>query len=277
MRSRRAALIGFAAALLIGLAGLAAAAIATTSNQVQTLGVGPVYPVAPLHPHGGMACEQAISLAEPLTNVRFNVGTFGLPGPRLDVTVRPWGRSGAPLGSGHVARGWEDIGTAQVVPIGHIPAGDYVEVCIRNRGYVWAYVYGDLGIGSLPNPTVGPRPTATPAYATVDGQRLNGDLSMSFVSKKERSLLSRVPDVFRRASLFRPGFVGPWVYWLLFAGVLLGAPLLIGLALRRSVAEDPPEERDDEGPDPAGNGRGAAALTPTDVREGVAATRGSRD
>ena len=43
-----------------------------------------------------------------------------------------------------------------------------------------------------------------------------------------RSLAAQLPTVFRRASLFRPPWVGPWTYWLLLGLVL---PLACGLAL----------------------------------------------
>lgn len=224
-RHRRRALLGFAAALALGLAALLYAGLTRESHLVQTLGVAAVYPVAPIK-QGQQACQNDIGLGAPLERVQFNVGTFGKPGPPLDVTVRT--RSGARLGRiGRVAGGWRDDGSAQEVSVGRVSQDQIVSVCIRNRGRVRAYVYGDTFSGSIRDAVVGVRPTVTPSYATVEGFRVKDDLSMNFVSSEARSLLARVPDMFQRASRFRPRFVGAWTYWILLIGGLLLAPLLL--------------------------------------------------
>jgi 4-amino-4-deoxy-L-arabinose transferase-like glycosyltransferase len=51
----------------------------------------------------------------------------------------------------------------------------------------------------------------------------------------QRSLLSALPDVFDRAALFRPGFVGPWTYPLLLF-VLLPLTWALGLVLLARAA-----------------------------------------
>jgi hypothetical protein len=62
-------------------------------------------------------------------------------------------------------------------------------------------------------------------------------LALLFLREHPRSLLSLVPTIFRRASLFRPGWVGPWTYWLLSAA-LLGAFGLAGVAVTRAARSD---------------------------------------
>jgi hypothetical protein len=52
-------------------------------------------------------------------------------------------------------------------------------------------------------------------------------------------MLATLPHAFERASVFRPGWVGPWLYWLLAAAVLLGIPVLLARAL--SASEERPE------------------------------------
>jgi hypothetical protein len=60
-----------------------------------------------------------------------------------------------------------------------------------------------------------------------------------------------VPDIFERASRFRPGFVGPWPYWLLLGAVVTVVPFTLVRALRAgermpgpaSAGSPPPEER----------------------------------
>jgi 4-amino-4-deoxy-L-arabinose transferase-like glycosyltransferase len=50
-----------------------------------------------------------------------------------------------------------------------------------------------------------------------------------------------LPEVFERAALFRPGFVGPWSYWLV---MLVAVPALILLSLRQlATAQEPRSNR----------------------------------
>jgi hypothetical protein len=273
--SHRQAAIALAAVLLLGLAALVTAAATKESSLNQTLGVLPVYPIAPLHAHGGTVCEQPIAVAEPIEAVRFNIGTFGRPGPALHVRVERWG--GGPLAQGRVAPGWVDDGTPQTVPLRRVAPGQYIRVCIRNDGPIRAYVYGDLGTGTVGTElTSEPRPTVTPASASVDDVELVGDVAMWFVGDESRSLLSRVPDVFERASLFRPAFVGPWVFWVLLLGLVVLAPLALVAALRAALgsAEEPARAREDgRAREPAG-----ATLAPPRVdQQPAASTRGSTD
>ena len=274
MPSRRAALVAFVVVLALGLAALLAAAITTTSSTSQTLGVIPVYPIAPLMPHGGTACEEPVAVSEPIERVRFNVGTFGRPGPPLTVLINKWG--GPQLAQGHVAAGWVDNGTPQVVPVRRIEPGQYIRICFRNDGRIRANVFGDLGTGTVGTKlSAQPRPTITPAQASVDGVSITGDMSIAFVTKRSHTLLSQIPKVFARAALFRPPFVGPWLFWILLAALVLGAPLMLWRALRRSLEATP-------GPPPeAGSGNGSdplAAATlaePPDRGDVAASSRGS--
>jgi hypothetical protein len=73
-----------------------------------------------------------------------------------------------------------------------------------------------------------PLPSApATAPASVGGRALAGRIAVWYLppSGAERSYLSRAATILRRASLFRPGFVGPWLY------VLILLVLLPGLAL----------------------------------------------
>jgi hypothetical protein len=283
MASRRRAVIAFAVVAILGLAALALGAIDTKSSTLQTLGVGAAFPVAPLHPHGGVVCEDPIALAEPITHVRFTMGTHGLPGTALDITVsrsQPGGRTGGPmLARGHLNGGWVERGLPQTVPVSpRVAPGQYVRVCIQNTDVRWAYAWGDLGVPQAHEvfPS-GPRPTITPTNMTVDGIGIRGDISMAFVGNHRRSLLTRLPKVFERATAFRPGFVGAWTYWLLLALVLVAAPVLLGRALIASLRE--PREQPAAAPESNGHGSArAATVEPLRHPEDAAASsRGSRD
>jgi hypothetical protein len=234
---RKPVAIAFTAVLALGILAVVLAGLTNRSDRVQSLGVLPVSPVAPISA-GQEVCQSSIALAEPLRRVRFNIGTQGKPGPALDVTVRE-PNTRAVLGRGAVKPGWIDNGTPQEVTTGEIPAERYVAVCIRNRGPVRAYVFGEVSHGQLGTGPVGVSPTVSTSSAEIDGQAIAGDLSMSFVSERPRSALSLVPAMFRRASVFRPEFVGPWTYWLLLVAVLVLAPLMLWRAVRTAIAAEP--------------------------------------
>ena len=55
------------------------------------------------------------------------------------------------------------------------------------------------------------------------------------LAHEQRSIVRQFPQIFERASLFRPGFQGPWVFWLL---MLAGMPLLIYAAIRLIATAD---------------------------------------
>jgi hypothetical protein len=59
---------------------------------------------------------------------------------------------------------------------------------------------------------------------------------------RSTSTLSLIPTIFRRASLFRPSWIGPWLYWLLVA-VLAGATAWLALRLIPTAAEEDDSSR----------------------------------
>ncbi len=80
----------------------------------------------------------------------------------------------------------------------------------------------------------GGTPLAVPSATdpvTLAGHALPAKLSVWYLppAGSKRSYLSRISTIFARASLFRPGLIGPWLYWLILLGVL---PLSALLALR---------------------------------------------
>lgn len=230
MSSRRSILIGFFGMLGVGLLGLLVASVLMRGEIKQTNGVLPIYPVAPLA-KGATVCQEPIGLADDLENVRYQVGTLGkLNGPAMDVTVTT--PSGIVLGKGHVAPGWKDVGLPHTVNVGRVKGDQEVSICIRNRGPVRAYVYGDIYAGDA---YLGARPTDSTSVARIDGQQVDGDITLWFTANKRFSLIQRIPAMFSHAAHFRPGFVGKGLYWALLAAMLLLVPFLLGRALVRSL------------------------------------------
>jgi hypothetical protein len=236
MPSRRAAAIAFAVALGVGLCALLIGGATTQSQNVATLGVLGVYPVAPIAA-GQEACQSDIGLSEPVETVRFPIGTFAKPGPELEATVHPE-HSGLVLGRGRIAAGWVDDGSPKDFHVGRIAANQTVTVCVRNVRGAKAYVYGDIDSGYFGTGFLGFRVTPSHSEARIQGALIPGDMSVEFVSKHSRSLLTRIPSAFRHAAEFRPGFVGPWTFWLLAGLILLLAPLGLWRALARALREE---------------------------------------
>jgi hypothetical protein len=246
MRSRRGAAVGIAVAVVLGVGGALAGAAGSRTEEVLTVGVLPVYPLAPLVP-GATACQAPLGITESFDRVHFNVGTFGRPGPPLVVSVVDQG-SKRELGWGRVAPGWVDNGTAQDVNVGAVEPGRQVAVCVRNEGSVRAYVYGDYYNGKFGTGPAGVTPTNSTNSASVDDIPITGDISIKLLSSGPRSLLARVPALFRHAAVFRPALVGAWTFWLLGLLILVAAPVALWRAAVSATMEnadaDPEPMRD---------------------------------
>ncbi len=97
------------------------------------------------------------------------------------------------------------------------PAATGASLCLRAGGLVnWA---------GTPTTEGQDRPP------TLNGAPLTGRIAIWYLPRAgaKRSYLAEVGTIFSRASLFRPGIVGAWTYWLLFFAVL---PLLALFAVR---------------------------------------------
>jgi hypothetical protein len=236
MRNRRTTPIALAVTILLGVGGVVAAAASRSTDQVASVGVVPIYPVAPIG-QGATTCQRPIGVTETFDRVRFNVGTFGHIGPPLVVRVVDE-KTGDELGRGEVRAGWVDDGTAQNVQVGTVEGDHRVEVCFRNEGTVRAYVYGDYYNGAYGTGPYGVTPTNTANSAVIDGEPIEGDLSLALLSDEPRPLLARVPAIFEHASAFAPPILGPWTYWLLAALILCAAPIVLWKALARAAAAE---------------------------------------
>ena len=225
----RPALAGaaFLVAVLLGFAWLAKTAAGDERELAYSLGVAPSTIAAQIEP-GSRTCQEPIDLPVEASSIVFPVATDGRPGQPLDVTVRR--ASGRVLGRARVPGGYVD-GTPQVAELNRAvgPEG-VVAVCIGNRGDQPVFIYGSENVTSS---------------RTITGGVPNGiDLDLRFLRKDPRSFADLLPDAFERAALFRPGWVGAWVYWLLLGGLALAAPALLAFALVRAVREDDQGETD---------------------------------
>ncbi len=96
-------------------------------------------------------------------------------------------------------------------------------VCLTAKHELFAWGTSTLQ-GNVPAPTVGGAPVPSRVSVLFLGPR-----------GAHRSVASQIGEMFRRAALFRPGFVGAWTYWLLF---LLVFPALAYGAVRLLATAD---------------------------------------
>jgi hypothetical protein len=184
---------------------------------------------------GQRACFGPVTMTSDSAQARFAVGTFFRPaGPPMELTVS---------GPGYSARRSIPAGFADNAPqridLPRPPRDISVQVCISNGGRrkVALQAASDR--------------TKAPFVTRVDGRRQPANPAFAFYEGRPVSMLDKLPRVFERISLFRPGFIGPWLLWPLTVVVLLGVPLLALWALRRAVDEDEREDEDGAPRDPA--------------------------
>lgn len=247
--SARAGVIAFVLAAVLGIIALLLGAGGDGRSTAFSLDIPPAGPVATLH-KGRVACQGPFTTRATFGRVTVwlspiqapgQIHAAAFPGPDMTLTVRD-ALTGAELATGRIVGGFRrpiapDVGLTRDVPV-----GQRVQVCLRAQGLTNVQVLG--------------APLATPVIA-ADAGSLNGSgktaIALLFIRRHPKSLLSLVPTVFRRASLFRPGWIEPWTYWVLSAA-FLGAFALGGVALARAVRSDTANEpraelpRDDRNP-----------------------------
>jgi hypothetical protein len=148
--------------------------------------------------------------------VEFKVNTNGKPQPPLDFTLELDGtthRDSLPAGPGGVHKIQFTVPETPEEPAERtgqicVASGDGASVYF---GGVPGLIQGDVGI-------------------ELGGRTYDGRVAMWFLPPKgeQASVLSQLPEIFRREAMFKPGWVGTWTYWLLLFGL---APAILGLGL----------------------------------------------
>ena len=82
----------------------------------------------------------------------------------------------------------------------------------------------------------GVAPTTVPARTTVNGAEQQQDLSVTLLTSPSASLGSRLGSLLSHAAAFNP--TSTWLLWIVFALLLVGAPIALGVALGRALAQD---------------------------------------
>jgi hypothetical protein len=186
--------------VVFALGVLALLAFATFETRDEAFTLG-VAPALPLEaPAGKTLCQRPIDVPVPFDRAQVTLAD----GTAKEGLVRD-ARSGEPIRA-------------------PVREGRRIEVCIRGP----ATVLGNAELASRSS------------EAVVGDKPLKADMAVVFMRSESRSLLSLVPDVVSRASLFHGSWVKPWVVG--FFGVLLltAFPLLLAAALRESCESSGP-------------------------------------
>ena len=169
---------------------------------------------------GREVCQRGLEAAGDFDSVELLVGTYGRPGPPMAVEVRDAGRA-TPVAAGTLT-GAADNQAARVRVEPEVSRGRRIDVCVRT-GERRVALYGGTESDLVTTVTAGPN-------------AVGGDLRLSLRRSEPDSALALVPDILRRAALFRPGIAGVWAFWVLLSAVALGVPALLAAALRGTDA-----------------------------------------
>ena len=166
-------------------------------------------------PAGHAACEAPITSDGAARGVEI-FGKAVRGDPRVVVEVHSLNRRVSASGLIHDPRASSEQDVRLNRPI---PGGVPVRVCIRSL----SGAYELKGSGA-----VDPQIHAT---GVADGTQF------SLLLTRSQTLFSSLPTAFARASIFRPDWVGPWLFWLLLA-LLAAAFVTAGIGIRTASDAD---------------------------------------
>lgn len=200
--------------IALALVGVVIALLRPHQELLGTNSVGARSEVAYV-PAKARLCVPSLRVPAGTGQVGFNLAMGGTS-PAFEVQLREHGgrvvRGTAPASSG----GHRQYDIA-VPTLPSRPAWVMAEVCLIAHGAVYAYGNDNLQDNVAP--------------PTLRGKPLRNRVGVWFLGPPgaTRSIASQMGEMFRRAALFRPGFVGTWTYWLLLFALF---PALAYSALR---------------------------------------------
>lgn len=193
------------AVLLLAAAAMLIALLVPEQRITGTNNVMPATFVAKASPESGPLCVAGVTAPEGTGGVRLYIGTYRQSGTTITMTTK--NAAGKTIGS----TAPKSFGDGSHVTF-ELPPGDRenLTLCL-DRPSTTIAVSGEFNGNFNPQQTV-----------TLGDAPVNADVSIEYVRPGTHSALSQVPTVFERASLFRPGWVGPWTFYLVFlCGLLL--------------------------------------------------------
>jgi len=175
--------------------------------------VAPRGDVAVIH-SGERMCVRDILVPAGTQRIRWTIDTQGKPRAPLDMQVTV---HGGPVLRGHAAAaaagGLRPVDVPMSAPV---PGGRpfrFADICLEPKGagaQIFPWGGNQLDIKSKP--------------IEVGKQRFANRPALWFLplAHEKRSILGQLGAMFDRASLFRPGFVGPWMFWVVLFGLVPG-------------------------------------------------------
>jgi hypothetical protein len=207
--SPRTPIVTFTAVAVLGIAVLVAAGARDQRSTAFSPDVGAAGPQVVLD-SGRMGCEQQPTYVQArFGSVKTWLVADSWPGASLEMRI--YSLSHAALAAGRIAAGYVGPVTPTFELSRTVAAGQQVIVCIGSAG---------------------PKPTGVLGAA--------GQFTLLFLRPHSEPLLSAIPDIFGRAALFRPTWVGTWTFWLLLA-LLAIAFVVGGIAVVAAVRSDEAE------------------------------------
>jgi hypothetical protein len=198
-----------------------------TESQDRAAGTSGTQPrqfIAEIGTRGGTLCQSQSSLPSDARRIRMQVGTFGHPGPRLDLSYRlPEGESRA---LGQLASGWHE-GVLDIPLSPGRPDLTFLTVCIRSYGGARVAFAGE----------------AAGEPARVDSAVQAGRVSLMGHTVSPQSVGSLLPELAHRLGRGNAASVGPWT--LVLIGLCVMASLALGAIAIATTREAPGLSRAD--------------------------------
>jgi hypothetical protein len=168
-----------------------------------------VYTYVAQAPAGARVCVPGLEIPAGTASLRLQLISLTTERPALHLTLREGASTlSSVLGPTAVASNRISAAVFSVPGLASRPAYGDASVCLTAGGLVnW---------GGTPLPASPPQPP------TLQGAPLSARIALWYLppAGARSSYLARAGTILRRASLFRAGFVGPWLYVLLLLGVL---------------------------------------------------------
>ena len=224
--------------VVLGVGAILVVGANRTGSPGLDLGIPATHPLTTLT-RGEVACEGPLPFDQDFDVVEFTPAPGGKRGPSMRVAVLDFD-SRRVLAERIIPAG---VLSGQPTPVRFdrpVGAGQSVDICITSLGKETVQIYGDPESDKVGETRLegveAVHPTLTIANGRVNGKPIGADFFVRFPGAQQ-SFLAESPVMLKRASHFRfPGF-GPWIYWLLLAGLLIGGPVALSAALRAADRE----------------------------------------